>query len=366
MKHLIYILTIGFLVFSCSSESDELFEDMTNPNSPIDNENISEKGYLEFTGSIQMTDGPTDLLIEGNHLYAVRDNKIFQFSLSNPAIPQKTNEFSLSNSNHKFGKLSTANGNIYSVGQEDGFVYEFNSQLNLINKYDLAFNTFKPTVLHKDDQGVFWLGGSNGSNGIIAQYKLMNGQLTLINYNLISETESNVESIIEQNGHIITSIANGKLLSFKKDNLQQVAHFTYQHEEGHEKWGHTIIKHNNKAYWANWGAGFATVDISNPTYFTMTELLSNSGFKAQFPHAEGTNVYDVAYNAEKNLLCVANGWSGVLLIRPNSPGIVYDFIDPQYFQNRSIETKGNYIYTGNISGGMSGNMKGIKIFKIKS
>ena len=52
------------------------------------------------------------------------------------------------------------------------------------------------------------------------------------------------------------------------------------------------------------------------------------------------------------------------MVKPGKPTEVVDFIDPEYFQNRCIETMGDYIYTGNISGGMSGDLKGIKVFKI--
>jgi len=136
-------------------------------------------------------------------------------------------------------------------------------------------------------------------------------------------------------------------------------------ESGHDKWGHSIRCIGSVAYWATWGAGFASVNVMNPGNMNTNEILTNSSFKAQFPDAEGTNVYDVVYNSQKNVLCIANGWSGVLLVRPNASSQVIDYIDPQYFQNRCIESAGDYIYTGNISGGMSGDLKGLIVFKIK-
>ena len=80
---------------------------------------------------------------------------------------------------------------------------------------------------------------------------------------------------------------------------------------------------------------------------------------------EGTDVYDVAYNEKRDLLCVANGWSGVLLIKPGLADVVQDYMDPQYFQNYSIATTGDYFYTGNVSGGINNNLKGIAVFKFK-
>jgi hypothetical protein len=359
-KGILYLFT-SLTIFSCTSTDEE----ETPLNSDPQTSNlVSEKGYLEYMGGIQMEDGPTDLLVLANNLYAVRDNKIFQYSLSTPSRPSLKFTFQTENSTDKLGKLMASNGNIYATSKQENYLYELSDNLVIINQYNLKLDFFKPNIAFKDSQGIYWVGGSNGSYGILAKYKLVNGEFTLINYMAITQNEGNIESMTEANNYILASLANGNLVSIAKSTLAIESIATYQNEPGHEKWGHTLLSLNNKAYWANWGAGFATVDISTPTSLSIESVITNSAFQSEFPNAEGTNVYDVAYNAEKNLLCVANGWSGVLLIRPNSAGKVLDYIDPEYFQNRSVETKGNYIYTGNISGGMSGDLKGIQVFKI--
>lgn len=353
------------LFLSCSDERENLKPDHGGQPSPPA-ENRSEKGKITFTGSVQLEEGPQDLLIHSTSLFAVRDHRIFRFQLSNPAKPVLQGEYSLGSGAARFGKLYHTGTHLYVPCQTDGKLYELDNDLVLVKAHDLGIASFKPNVALQDSEGNFWVGGSNGSRGILAKYRHTNNALTLSAHWIAPGNDSNIESVVEKDGHLIVSIPKGDLYAFSKADVATgpVDAVTYQHEAGHEKWGHTVIRHGNKVFWANWGAGLATVDISDPTDMIVGAVITNSNFKSQFANAEGTNVYDVAYNAQHDFLCIANGWSGVLLVKPGKPTEVVDFIDPEYFQNRCIETMGDYIYTGNISGGMSGDLKGIKVFKI--
>jgi hypothetical protein len=364
MKTVLQSLILLIALSSCSKE------DNLNGITPDHEEDIdynrSEKGMINYTGRISMTEGPHDLLVQGNSLFAVRDHRIFKFSISNPAIPALQREYLHADQTAKFGKLYHTDSKLWIPCQSDGSLYELNDALSLVKTHDLQVNSFKPNTVLKDMEGNYWIGGSNGSRGVLAKYKLEANTLNLIAHWVASNNDSNIESMIEKDGYIVVSVAKGDLYSFSKSNLQEgiKQSITFTSEAGHEKWGHSLLKVGNNAFWANWGAGFATLDMTATTNMRVTHVLSNSKLKSQFADSEGTNVYDVAYNATKDLLCVANGWSGILLIKPGSSEKVIDFIDPTYFQNRCIETAGDYIYTGNISGGINGDLKGLMIFKI--
>lgn len=351
------------LLLSCNKEVD--------PTKPItegimdDPNSISVNGKIKLTGSLSMEEGPQQLIVSGNNLYAKRDYSLFKLSLANEANPLLTHSY-VHPQTKKFGKLYAKGNSIYAPNQDDGKIYVFNENLSLQNSYTVNIANFKPNTLLIDQNNVYWVGGSNGTNGILAKCTLNGTALTVESQWQASYNESMMESLVEKGNYIIASIPKGDVLSFSKSNVENgpVYNTTFTNDPGHEKWGRTIIELSGKVYWANWGAGLATVDVSDPSTLTVTNILSNSKFKSQYPNAEGTNVYDVVYNSNKQLLCIANGWSGVVIVSPNAPETVVDYIDPQYFQNMCIATKGDYIYTGNISGGMSGDLKGIKVFKL--
>lgn len=369
MKKLLFVATLLFAVAACS-ESDN--DDVNLPDPPgdtqTDDPNLSVKGEIEYIDIYHLNEGPHDLLIVGNNMFAKRDNKIWLFSIANPENPQLNKEFSLPSTAHTFGKLYEHNGSVYAPNYGNGLIYQFDQQLNLVNELTIdGINNFAPNVIHIDANQKYWIGGSNGSGGTLAECSLSGNQLTVNKYWSTGTSNSLIESMVEKNNYLIASIAGGDALSFIKTDISSgpVSTVSFENEPGHEKWGKTLVVKDNKAFWANWGAGFATINISQPQNLTIDEILSNSKFKGQFPGSEGTNVYDIAYNSTKNLLCVANGWSGLFLVAPENPGKVIDYIDLQYIQNYSVATNGNYIYTGNISGGINGDLKGIVIYKLK-
>lgn len=360
------LLACACMMLSCGKEIGNVKPGRVDPPNP-NVENKSAKGRISHVGNVQMEDGPHDLLVQGTSLYAVRDHRIFQFQIQDPSKPQLKQQYTLGSGAARFGKLYHAGNSLFVPAQTDGHLYELkDTDLSLVKTHELGIASFKPYVALRDSDGNFWVGGSNGSRGILAKYAYANQTLSLTAHWVAPGNDSNIESMIEKDGYLIVSIPKGDLYSFKRSDVASgpADAITYEHEAGHEKWGHTLLRHGDKAFWANWGAGFATVDLTNPSKLAIDAVISNSTFKSQFANAEGTNVYDVAYNAKNDLLCIANGWSGVLLVKPGAPNQVLDFIDPQYFQNRCVETAGDYIYTGNISGGMSGDLKGIKVFKI--
>lgn len=366
MKKILPLALSIFSFFACSPT--QVNPEPNDPNDPKNNTTqSSEKGRMEWIASIEMEEGPHDLYIFDNKLYASRDQKLFLFNLSQPQKPVLIKEYNAGSSSFTFGELFAFESKIYVPNSGDGSLYEFSKDLNFQQKYDLGISSFKPATVLIDGEKNIWVGGSNGSNGLLAKYNKTGSTLTLAAQYTLDFSGSSISSIIEQGSYIIISVKSGDLLSFSKDNISSgpVKKITYEDEAGHSKWGFTLIKKDNSAFWANWGAGFAAADISDPASLSFSKILTDSKFKSQFPNSGGTSAYDVVYNSKYDYLCVANGWAGIFLVKPNNVEQVLDYIDIEYFQNRSIATQGDYIYSGNISGGITGDLKGIKIYQIK-
>lgn len=362
MKNWIFFILVCATFSSC--KKDELALD-ENTNGSVNAES-SANGKIKLIGSVSMTEGPQQLLLMNSTLFARRDYTIFKYSLTNESSPSFQSSYVHPQASN-FGNLYASGSNLYAPNKDDGKIYVFGQSLNLVQTYTVGMSNFKANSLLIESDGTWWIGGSNGSNGILVQCEVDGTTLTILNSWQATYNESMMESLVVKGNYLYASIPKGDVLTFLKSDVVSgpVQVTTFTNEAGHEKWGRTIIERNNKLYWANWGAGLATIDISSPGTPSVSNVLANSTFKNQFPNSEGTNVYDVVYNASKDVLCVANGWSGVFLVSPNTPNVVVDYIDPQYFQNSCIATKGDYVYTGNISGGMSGDLKGIKVFKLQ-
>jgi hypothetical protein len=74
------------LLLSCTDEPGNVHPDRGGQPAPTE-ENRSAKGEITYTGSVQMEDGPHDLLVHNTSLFAVRDHRVFLFQLRNPAKP---------------------------------------------------------------------------------------------------------------------------------------------------------------------------------------------------------------------------------------------------------------------------------------
>lgn len=358
MKNLSFIVFILLFLTGCDEFTD--IDDTRDGLNPL--REFSENGMLEYLGGMSMKEGPHDLLIIDNALYARRDNKLHLFDISSPATPLLKTEYTAPKN---LGRMTAYANGLLVPGKDDGKLYQFDKNLNLVQSYPFNFNRFRANDILVDGKSL-WISGSNGANGCLAKYRFQNQQLELLGSWTTSFGESLMESIDEKGNYIITSLANGDMLIFNKDSYEEGPTYSldFDNEQGHGKWGKTVMVLNDYAYWANWGSGFITVSLSNMNNPYISHILSHSAFLQQFPSSNGTNVYDLDYNETHNLLCLANGWSGIFLVDPEEPGIVLDYISPQYLQNYSIATKGDYIYTGNISGGRAGDLKGLMVFKI--
>src|SRR5690606_39404680 len=99
MKRLIYFFLAAMFV-ACSDPDGE-----NGNNGGGSNTAKSVNGKIEWVNSVQMEDGPHDLLVVNDAMYACRDNFVYKFSLSNPAKPNLTNTFNNNNLSLRFASL---------------------------------------------------------------------------------------------------------------------------------------------------------------------------------------------------------------------------------------------------------------------
>lgn len=370
MKRIMSSIILLTLLLTVSCKKDKPQPQPQNPNDPNNpNEPFlpsSVKEQFVFLGTLPMQEGPHQLLIANDYLYALRDNKIFLFSIDNPGIPELLVTYEQEN-NKNFGKMFLYQNDIWVPNLENRKIYVFDAALNLKKTYNTDMSYFNPNVMIIEGNN-YWIGGSDSTHGILARCTLNGNTLKKVESWESSLEQTFIESLGIKGNYIFTSLRKGDLLSFSKSNLAAgpKSTLTYDNEQGYEKSGRTILMKENQVFWVNGGAGFANVNAANPENMILSSVLTNSMIRSQIKQAtEGTDVYDVAYNEKRDLLCVANGWSGVLLIKPGLADVVQDYMDPQYFQNYSIATTGDYFYIGNVSGGINNNLKGIAVFKFK-
>lgn len=370
MKRIMSSILLLSILLAGSCKKDKPQPQPQNPNNPNNpNEPFlpsSVNGQFVFLGTLPMQEGPHQLLISNDYLYALRDNQLFLFSIDNPEIPELLVTYDQPNQK-KFGRMFLYQNDIWLPNLEDKKIYVFDAALNLKKTYSTDLPLLSPNVIAIEGNN-YWIGGSDSAHGVLARCVLNGNTIKKVESWESTSNQTLIESIQIKGNYIFTSLSKGNLLSFNKSNLATgpKSNLTYDHEQGYEKSGRTILMRDNQIFWANGGAGFANVNAANPENMILSSVLTNSMIRRQIKQAtEGTDVYDVCYNEKRNLLCVANGWSGILLIKPGLADVVQDYMDPQYFQNYSIATIGDYFYTGNVSGGINNNLKGIAVFKFK-
>jgi hypothetical protein len=359
-------LLIFFLIGLISCEKEPVQDD--TPEDPI-----APLEIFDLVGQLQLNEGPHDLVVSGNHAFASRNDIISVINLSDPSNPTLLTSINDLLESNNFESMAISNNILYAGCTSSGSIYMIDitnpSSPSILGKFnDIIYSTIRisPMSLFIDGN-TLWAGGSNGSNGMIVKF-LINSQnsLTVQDYWVSNETGSAIGGIWANSSNAFISTANGFIHSFAANNLTggPLDSFTFTNEAGHEHWGKALVGKNSKLYWADWGAGFVTIDISNPSNLTSSAILTHSSFITQHPEAEGTNVYDIAMKANGEIY-LANGWSGLVRLHESAPGIVEDYVDYQYHQNYCMALYDKYAIMGNISGGISGNEKGIKIIKIE-
>jgi len=354
MKTKLLLITIVMILFSCKKED---INESDNANK------------FDIVGSLEMSSGPRDLAVKDHYVFAAIYDKIDVIDISDVTNPQKIASFDDLSEGNDFQCLYRQGNVLFAGCTQTAGVYA----LDISNPNDI-------TILHKNlndifagnklsafdvfaDDNFLWASGSNGTSGMIVKYD--KNTLQMLDYYLLSDSGNAGEGVWANSSNVFMSTINGHVYSFDKNNLSQgfIDDFTFTNQSGHEHWGRSIVGQNNKLYWADWGAGFVTLDISNPTNITADAFITQSSFLQDFPDAEGTDVYDVLIHNKNGKIYLANGWSGIVEIDPANSGHVASFKDYKYNQYYCIEQYDDYVVVSDIVGG-PGDIKGIKIIKV--
>lgn len=368
MKFTSYIFCtfLVFTIFSCEKEPQDPVDDDDNP---------VPAQVFDLVGQLQLTDGPHDLIVSGNYVFACRNDIISVIDISNVAAPVLLTQINDLTQTNNFECLVMGNNNILYAGCTSvGGVYMIDvsnpASPQILDKYNSDIYTGTKVSPYKLAfvNNTLWVGGGNGTNGLLVKYNVLSSSSLSVNsYWLSGGSGTGLGGLWVNATHVYVATSNGFVYSFNASDIAAgpLDSFTFTNEAGHEHWGKTLVGNGNNLYWADWGAGFVNINISNPADLTLNTVLTHSAFKSQFPDAEGTDVYDVAIHPVSGKIFLANGWSGLVRIDPSAAATVEDYVDYQYHQNYCLDLYQDYAIMGNISGGISGTEKGIKIIKIQ-
>ncbi len=362
MKKLILMLAFFALFLSCEDTKD-----------PVDNENPPAVEYMDLMGGLELDNGPHDLAVKDNFVFACRDDKIYLIDIADGATPVLIGVLDdLENSNN-FETLLVDGNLMYAGCTSLSAIYVFDisdpENTQVIGYFaDVIYSDVQLSPMKFFKKGnVLWAAGSNGTNGMLVKLNATdNGTLTFNSYWVATTSGSAVGGVWANDNNVFVSTANGYIYSFDAANISagQLDEYTFSAEAGHEHWGKTIVGDGDRLYWADWGAGFITVNISNPANLSAEALITHSSYKQQHPDAEGTNLYDLYLDKTAGKVYVANGWSGFLVIDIDEPDKVEAFVDYTENQYFCIEKIGDYVIMGDIAEGIS-DYKGIKVYYMK-
>ncbi len=355
-KILSIILSLFIFLYSCDKETEK-------PEKPDKDKNF------EIVGGLEMTSGPHDLAVKGSNVFACRDDKIYIIDISDVKSPVQAAVFDDLEAGNNFEALYLSGNTLYAGCKQTSGVYAINvsnptspsiSAKNLGEIY--AGNKLKAFDVFAEGS-TLWAAGSNGNSGLLVKFKT--SDLSVVDYYQLSGKGNAGEGVWTNSTHVFMSTVNGHIYAFNKSDISAgyVGDYTFTAEPGHEHWGRSIVGKGNQLYWADWGAGFITVNISDPKNLKADALITHSSYKKNHPKAEGTNVYDVLIHKKNGKIYAANGWSGLLEIDPKTPGKVANFVDYKENQYYCIEQYDDYVILGDIAGGIS-DYKGIKIIKV--
>lgn len=357
MYKIVFILNIVLVLFSCDNKIET---------EPQDNNNTNK---FDIVGKLEMTSGPHDLAVSGDYLFACINDKIDIIDISDVSSPTKVTSFDDLEAGNDFEALYIEGNTLFAACYQTSGVYAIDiSNPNSVSISEKNINeVFAGTKLKAldlfADGNILWASGSNGTSGILVKYNA--STLEVLDYYQLSGSGNGAEGVWANSSNVFISTIDGHVYSFDKDNISggYIGEYTFTNEPGHGHWGRSITGKDNKLFWADWGAGFITINISNPANLTADALITQSSFKNDFSDAEGTNVYDVLIHKKNGMIYLANGWSGLVEVDPSNPGHVASYKDYKDNQYYCIEQYKDYVIVGDIAEGTT-DMKGIKIIKV--
>lgn len=357
MKKILLLLFTISIIVSCTK--DPIIND------PTDAE------IMDIVGSYEMSYGPHDLAVKDNFVFACRDDKIYVIDIQDVTLPVLVKTIDDLEAGNIFESLYISNNTLFAGCTATSSVYSFNitnpsSPVKISAFSDIIYSDkkFKPYDLFYAGT-TLWASGSNGLNGMIVKFSDNGGVLTMTDYWVSSSTGNAGEGIWANAANAFMSTINGFVYSFVVGDIAAgpIGQYTFTNEAGHGHWGRSLAGYGNQLYWADWGAGFITVNISDAANLSADALITHSSFKTQFPDAEGTDVYDVLKHSKNGKIYLANGWSGLVEIDPSSPDQVVQWVDYKENLYYCIEQYENYVILGDNATGKT-DVAGLKIIKV--
>lgn len=355
-KIFLFLFTISIII-SCTKDPDII--------DPIDLE------IMDIAGVYEMNYGPHDLAIKDNFVFACRDDKIYVIDISDVALPVLVKTIDDLEAGNIFESLYISNNTLFAGCTSTSSIYSYNItspanpvKISVFSSIIYSDKKISPYDLFYTGT-TLWVSGSNGLNGMIVKFSDNAGTLTATDY-WVSGISGNAGGGVWANAdNAFMSTADGFIYSFSVSDIPggPIDTYTFTNESGHEHWGRNILGYGNQLYWADWGAGFITVNISDVANLSADALITHSSFNTQFPDAEGTDVYDVLKHNQNGKIYVANGWSGLLEIDPAHPYQVSQYVDYSEDLYYCIEQYENYVILGDNAAGTS-DVAGLKIIKI--
>jgi len=347
MKQLLWVLSVGMVMSTGVSSAQET------------------QKLGDIVSQVQMRYGPYAVAVKDNFAFATDGSKIRVYDLSNPADPKEITVIEDKFANPEFRSLFVDGNFLYAgsvpiSGQDHGvFIFDITNpeKPSSLGKWDDG-----KTVAHGlfVSGGKAFVSGSDGSHGrlVIVDVSDPKNPKTLGTYQ--SSSNKGYSKPWNSGNYVYVSDADGYLRILDVSNpssIKEVGSYKYPGKSGHEPQGKQVVVMGNTLYMADWGAGFISIDISDPTNPKPLDVITHEEVE------DGTDVYAVAIDG--NTAYVANGWGGLVWvdISDKSDIKVSHQINPKYTTYLDIALMGDYAVCSD-KGGFT-NKPGLDIVKVK-
>ncbi len=298
-----------------------------------------------LVAQVPMERGPYALKAKQNLVFATERDRIFVVDVSNPQAPVQKAVIEMLDHDPEFRSLAVGEnllfaGSVAVGGKEPGvFVFDIShpESPKLLGHWDDG-----GTVVH----GLFWNGqtlfvsGSDASHGRLLTMELRDNALQRVGL-FQSDADKGYGRLWVHRDRAFLPEATGGLRVVDVSDPSKPrpgAFIRVQGQAGHEAAAKQLVVHDNTLFMANWGAGMACFDVSEPDN---PKHISTLGHK-HIP--SGASVYSVAVQGSKAYL--ANGWgclTEVDVSDPARPRVLREFkfqhtyyLDLALLQNHAV------------------------------
>ncbi len=279
-----------------------------------------------------------DIAVNGNYAYVCgKEHGLYAFDVSDPSHPTKVDSL---DTDGRAWDLVIANNHAYIADQQGGLVIASLSDPAHPSKVGEYPNYFTNGVAINGNY--VYLGGSAGSKGVLVILDVTNpASPSLVKADTLSGLT--LSSIAYQSNRVYAGDGEGNLHVFDVSTpTNPILKSTYYNPgtAGHEPWGLGVTISGNTLYYSDWGAGFITLDISQPDTTRELDVYADADVFYD-SYIVGTTAY------------VGHGWFGFAVFDVSDPAnitLVDSLLSPDIpgtIQGPSIHgvwVSGNYAY----------------------